>query len=178
MYLAGRYEEMSTVLRKITHAPVYLSPGLLAEQRPVRRKGTTFSARWQFWRYRLGGGLYHSVSRRLPDGEEDSASMVDPQEEGSRDRDRGRDRYEHERHTCEGVKQVLCPGSDARLRRSTIVLVVVWFSISYGSYGVATWNNQLFADVGLSNPYLCSFIYSLSNLPGNVGSILLVERVS
>lgn len=57
------------------------------------------------------------------------------------------------------------------------MLVVVWFTISYGSYGVATWNNQLFTDVGLSNPYLCSFIYSISTLPGNIGSIFLIERV-
>lgn len=74
--------------------------------------------------------------------------------------------------------RVLCPGNDTRLKRSTIVLVIVWFSLSYSTYGVATWNNQLFADVGLSNPYLCSFIYSISTLPGNVGSIFLVGRVS
>lgn len=76
-----------------------------------------------------------------------------------------------------GLMRVLCSGDDPKLLRSTAVLVVVWFTISYGTYGVATWNNQLFADVGLRNPYLCSFIFALSNLPGNVASILLVERV-
>lgn len=174
-HLAGRYQEMSIVLERMTNAPVHLPPALLAEQRPVRRKAPSFSSWWQFWRYSLGGGgLYHSVLGRLPDDGEgtESSAMVDPEEMGSRDRDG------HERHVCGGMKHVLCPGSDTRLRRSTIVLVIVWFTISYGSYGVATWNNELFADVGLSNPYLCSFIYALSNLPGNVGSILLVERVS
>lgn len=166
---------MRTVLQRMTNAPVYLPPELLAAPRPVRKKAPSISSRWQFWRHSLGGGRYHSVSGRSPDdgdGVEGSA-MVDAEEE----KDDSRDRHGHERHACGGVRQVLCPGSDARLRRSTIVLVVVWFTISYGSYGVATWNNALFADVGLSNPYLCSFIYSLSNLPGNVASILLVERV-
>lgn len=163
-FVAGRYDEMSTVLRRITNAPVHLPPEMLAEQRAVRRNGPSFSTRWQSWRNSLGGGVYHSVP---------AGRVVDPKEEEGFS-----DRYGNKRHVCAGVRQVLCPGSDARLRRSTIVLVVVWFTLSYGSYGVATWNNQLFADVGLSNPYLCSFIYSLSNLPGNVGSIILVERVS
>lgn len=77
-----------------------------------------------------------------------------------------------------GVMRILCPGNDARLQRATIVLVVVWFTLSYGTYGIATWNNQVFAGIGLSNPYLCSVVYSLSDLPGNVASIFLVERVS
>lgn len=158
----------------MTNAPVYLPPGLLSEQRLVGRKesGLSLSSRWQFWRLSLGGGPYHSISGRAPDDGAESSTMVDPEEESSQNQNG------HEGRPCGGVRQVLCPGSDRRLRRSMIVLVVVWFTISYGSYGVATWNNELFADVGLSNPYLCSFIYSLSNLPGNVGSILLVERVS
>lgn len=172
-FLTGRYDEMSTVLQRMTNAPVNLPPELLAGQRPVRRKGSSFSTRWKLWRYSLGGGAYHRVSGRLSDdGTDNISAMADPEEEGSSDR------YGHKKHVCAGVKQVLCPGNDARLRRSTTVLVVVWFTLSYASYGVATWNNQLFADVGLSNPYLCSFIYSLSTLPGNVGSIILVERVS
>eukprot|EP00903_Cladosiphon_okamuranus_P018072 g16631.t1 len=181
---AGRYDEMSTVVQRMSNAPVHLPPEWLAEPRPARSNTKTeaanhgFSSRWEFWRYSLGEGRYRSISGRVPDdvnGPESSA-VVDPEGEGSRDR--CRDRYGHDGQVCRGdVKQVLCAGSDTRLRRSAIILVVVWFTISYGSYGVATWNNQLFADVGLSNPYLCSFIYSLSNLPGNVGSILLVERI-
>lgn len=173
---------MAAVLERMTNTRFHLSPELLAERRPAARTTKTpcYSSRWQFWRYSLGEGRYHSVSARLPDDADGTEcfATVDSEGEGSRDRDRDRDRHGHDRQVCGGVRHVLCPGSDTRLRRSTIVLVVVWFTISYGSYGVATWNNQLFADVGLSNPYLCSFIYSLSNLPGNVASILLVERVS
>ena len=164
---------MRTVLQRMTDGPIHLRPELLSAQRPVKKKSPSFSSRWQFWRYNLGGGRYRSVARSPDDSDgSDSSAMVDHEERSSRDRSG------HERHVFGGMKQVLGPKSDARLRRSTIVLLIVWFTISYGSYGVATWNNALFADVGLSNPYLCSFIYSLSNLPGNVASILLVERVS
>ncbi|CAM9866041.1 unnamed protein product [Pylaiella littoralis] len=161
---AGRYNEMSAVLRRMTNAPVYLPPELLAKQQPVKREGPNLTARWQSWRYSLGGGGYHNVSGSATNnvGDDDASSWErGAQEEGFHG----------------GVMRVLCPGNDTRLKRSTIVLVIVWFSLSYSTYGVATWNNQLFADVGLSNPYLCSFIYSISTLPGNVGSIFLVGRV-
>lgn len=156
---------MGVVLRRMTDAPIYLPPELVAKDQPVRRKGPSFAARWQSWRFSVGGGGYHSVS---------GSATSDIVEDEAHPRDRGaRDQI-----FDGGVMRVLCPGNDTRLKRSTIVLVVVWFSLSYGTYGVATWNNQLFADVGLSNPYLCSFIYSISTLPGNVGSILLAEQVS
>lgn len=156
---------MGVVLRRMTDAPIYLPPELLARDQPVRRKGASCTARWQSWRYSLGGGGYHSVSGSATSDIGDNDALP-------------RDRGTQGENLDGGVMRVLCPGNDVRLKRSTIVLVVVWFSLSYGTYGVATWNNQLFADVGLSNPYLCSFIYSISTLPGNVGSILLVEQVS
>ena len=90
----------------------------------------------------------------------------------------GEDLAQHEAHEGGGMVHVLCPGNDERLRRSTFVLATVWFTLSYGSFGVSAWNNQLFADIGLSNPYFCSFIFALASLPGNVISVLVIERVS
>eukprot|EP00953_Heterococcus_sp_UTEX-ZZ885_P012726 7288-Heterococcus_DN1.PRE.2 len=66
--------------------------------------------------------------------------------------------------------------SPAAARTST-VLMLVWFSLSYGSYGVSTWSSTLFTDIGLGNPFLSSLVYSLANLPGNVFSVLFVERI-
>ncbi len=178
--IAGRYDEMGTVLRRITNAPVNLPPELLAEHRPVTRKdpSSNFTVRWQSWRLRFDVRRYRSVSSRSspPDTGEDQDSATGCAVEDNIDACSS-DGGGKEADLCAGMRRVLCPKHDARLRRSTIVLIVVWFTLSYGSYGVATWNNQLFTDVGLSNPYLCSFIYSISTLPGNIGSIFLVEKV-
>lgn len=184
--IAGRYDEMGTVLRRMTNTrpPVNLDlpPGLLAananEHRLATRKdpSSSFTGRWQSWRFGLGGGRYRSVSSRSspPNTGENSAIGCPVEDDADACSSNGSGQDED---LCAGMRRILYPKNDARLRRSTIVLIVVWFTLSYGSYGVATWNNQLFTDVGLSNPYLCSFIYSISTLPGNVGSIFLVERV-
>ena len=48
--------------------------------------------------------------------------------------------------------------------------------LSFGSYGISTWISNLFADLGEVNPYADSFIFAAANLPGNVVSILFIER--
>jgi MFS family permease len=57
----------------------------------------------------------------------------------------------------------------------TATLMLIWFTLSFGSYGISTWITKLFEDVGLSNAYFDSFIFALANLPGNLISILFVE---
>ena len=61
------------------------------------------------------------------------------------------------------------------LKRTTITLMVIWFTLSFGSYGISTWISVLYENVGISNPYRDDFIYALANLPGNVISILTIE---
>lgn len=122
----------------------------------------------------LGGNRYRRLSETTQNDVIEGRSIINVDEAGECF-SRGSERASS---FDSGFLRLVGPGDDTRLVRSTVVLVVVWFSISYGTYGVATWNNQLFTDIGLSNPYLCSFIYALSNLPGNLGSILLVEQVS
>ena len=60
---------------------------------------------------------------------------------------------------------------------STAVYMLIWFSLSFGSYGISTWISVLFEDVGVGNVYASSFIFALANLPGNVVSILYVEQI-
>lgn len=61
------------------------------------------------------------------------------------------------------------------LKSTTLTLAVIWFMLSFGSYGMATWISTLFADVGISNPYAASFIFALANLPGNAASLQYIE---
>ena len=61
------------------------------------------------------------------------------------------------------------------LKRTTATLMVIWFTLSFGSYGISTWISVLYENVGISNPYRDDFIYALANLPGNIISILTIE---
>eukprot|EP00603_Paraphysomonas_imperforata_P005108 CAMPEP_0114446862 /NCGR_PEP_ID=MMETSP0103-20121206/19469_1 /TAXON_ID=37642 ORGANISM="Paraphysomonas imperforata, Strain PA2" /NCGR_SAMPLE_ID=MMETSP0103 /ASSEMBLY_ACC=CAM_ASM_000201 /LENGTH=223 /DNA_ID=CAMNT_0001618741 /DNA_START=150 /DNA_END=821 /DNA_ORIENTATION=+ len=53
----------------------------------------------------------------------------------------------------------------------------IWFTLSFGSYGISTWITVLFEDVGIGNVYASAFIFALANLPGNIVSILYVEQI-
>jgi MFS family permease len=64
----------------------------------------------------------------------------------------------------------------ADFRGSMLVLCVVWFALSFGSYGLGTYITTLFEAIGLTDPYRCAFIYAASNLPGNLAAAYLVER--
>lgn len=61
-------------------------------------------------------------------------------------------------------------------RVTTIVLMTIWFTLSFGSYGISTWISLLFADVGIGNPYAASFIFALANLPGNMISLWFIDK--
>ena len=62
------------------------------------------------------------------------------------------------------------------LLRTSLILLVIWFTLSFGSYGLSTWISTLFADVGIGNPYAAAFIFALANLPGNIVSLLYIEK--
>lgn len=57
---------------------------------------------------------------------------------------------------------------DPILRATTISLLLSWFCLSFGSYGLATWITVLFKRIGLSDPFANAFIYAAANLPGNL----------
>lgn len=59
----------------------------------------------------------------------------------------------------------------------TLTMAVTWFCLCFGTYGISTWITILFNEIGLGNPYACTFIYALANLPGNILSIALVNRL-
>jgi MFS family permease len=62
-----------------------------------------------------------------------------------------------------------------KLSTSTILLMSIWFSISFGSYGISTWISTLFNDIGVTNAYAAAFIFALANLPGNIFATVFIE---
>jgi len=61
------------------------------------------------------------------------------------------------------------------LRSITWPLLVVWFSLCFGSFGILTWINTLFVEIHLENMYINDLLFALANLPGNIASALLMD---
>lgn len=61
-------------------------------------------------------------------------------------------------------------------RKNTIQLQYVWFCMSFGS-GLCGWINTLFTKIHVQNVYFVALLFSLANIPGNVTSALLLDKV-
>jgi VNT family MFS transporter (synaptic vesicle glycoprotein 2) len=70
-------------------------------------------------------------------------------------------------------KQLYTP----QLRQTTWPLQMVWFSLSFGSYGLLTWINTLFVQVHLKNVYFNALLFAFSNLPGNLITAIWMDRI-
>lgn len=66
---------------------------------------------------------------------------------------------------------------EPNLRRVTLPLQLVWFSLSFGSYGLLTWINIIFEKVHLENVYFNALLFAASNLPGNILSGLFMDKI-
>jgi MFS family permease len=62
------------------------------------------------------------------------------------------------------------------IRQTTLPLQMVWFSLSFGSYGLTTWINTLFLAVHLEDVYFNALLFALANLPGNLLTAYLMDR--
>jgi MFS family permease len=65
---------------------------------------------------------------------------------------------------------------EPKLAPTTLLYMLIWFTLCFGSYGLSTWISVLFDAIGMGNVYLSSFIFTLGNLPGNIVSILFIEQ--
>jgi hypothetical protein len=74
------------------------------------------------------------------------------------------DHVDHEKTYATAYRELF----DPVLRTTTISLLLSWFCLSFGSYGLATWITVLFKRIHLSDPFANAFIYAAANLPGNL----------
>mgnify|MGYP005844232839 CR=1 FL=1 len=63
------------------------------------------------------------------------------------------------------------------VQSTTLPLQMVWFSLSFGSYGLMTWINTLFFAVHLEDVYFNALLFALANLPGNLLTGYLMDRI-
>lgn len=79
-------------------------------------------------------------------------------------------------HVMGATKQLFKPDTI----RSTLVLMGVWFSLSFGFYGLSLWLPHYFEHGGVDDNvdiYQMSFFVALSNLPGNIFATWAVEKL-
>jgi MFS family permease len=63
------------------------------------------------------------------------------------------------------------------LRSTTVRLMLIWFTLCFGTYGLNTWISTIFRDIGIGNEFVPTFLFALANLPGNLASFVLIERL-
>jgi MFS family permease len=64
--------------------------------------------------------------------------------------------------------------------RTTFLLTITWFSLSFGYYGLTIWTPEYLKSRGVESKddlYKSSFLVAISQLPGNVIATLLMDRV-
>lgn len=68
--------------------------------------------------------------------------------------------------------------SSRLLPRTTLPLQLLWLCLSFATYGITTWINALFVQIGLlENLYANSFLFALATLPGNIVTLLYSDKV-
>lgn len=92
---------------------------------------------------------------------------------GSRPRQTFQNRATH--HSQNAIRNIhtLYRGS---IRNKTLALQFVWFTLSFGS-GLCSWITTIFEKMNMPNVYYFSFLFALSNIPGNAGATFLMDRV-
>lgn len=70
--------------------------------------------------------------------------------------------------------KLITPGP---VRTALLILCLVWFTLSYGSYGLSTWIAKLFTAVGINDAFESSFIFTAATLPGNLLAVALVDII-
>lgn len=66
--------------------------------------------------------------------------------------------------------------SNQLLPRTTLPLQLLWFCLSFATYGITTWINTLFVAIQLENLYFNSFLFALATLPGNIVSLVYSDK--
>lgn len=77
-----------------------------------------------------------------------------------------------------GVAKSLSDFLHPSIRRTSLLLIVCWFTLSFGWYGLILWIPTLFAKQDFDlDPYQDAFLVSAANLPGNILAAWLMDRI-
>lgn len=57
-----------------------------------------------------------------------------------------------------------------------LLLSVIWFCLSFSTFGILLWVNTLFASMHLMNIYASTFLFALGSLPGGAFAFMYMEK--
>ena len=63
------------------------------------------------------------------------------------------------------------------LRKQAVLLIIIYATLAYSSYGITTWISQLYLEVGISNEYFAALIFTAAQVPANIISIMFIEKL-
>ena len=67
---------------------------------------------------------------------------------------------------------------DLAARRAALLpLMLCWFGLNFGYYGLYTWMTVILGESGVRDEYAVTVLYAAAGLPGNLASILLIDRL-
>ena len=66
--------------------------------------------------------------------------------------------------------------SSQLLPRTTLPLQLLWFCLSFATYGITTWINTLFVQIQLESIFFNSFLFALATLPGNIITLIYSDK--
>ena len=58
---------------------------------------------------------------------------------------------------------------------TTLSCAMIWFSLSYGSYGISTWISVLLHDSGVTNVYFNALLFAIASFPGNLVAYSMMD---
>ena len=65
----------------------------------------------------------------------------------------------------------------SHMLKATLSIQLIWFSLSFGTYGLIIWINTIFAQINPQSVYINAIIFAAANLPGNIFSAIFLDLI-
>lgn len=74
------------------------------------------------------------------------------------------------------IQQLIAGLYTKNIWRTTIMLQILWMTISFGA-GLITWINVVLKRIHVSDVYLDAFYFAIATIPGNIAAVMLLDKL-
>ena len=83
-----------------------------------------------------------------------------------------------QQYGCSQIEKTIQSLRDSpALLKQAILLLIIYTSLAFASYGITTWISLLYKNVGITNEYKAALIFASAQLPANVISVYFIDSV-